>query len=804
VVARRLLYGYGADPSARPEATNERDRPLKNIRVYILAKELGKTSVALAEDIRELGIEIKNHMSTVSPEQADTVREKVLKKSRSKVQVRKSQRLRPGDRIELPDDTRRLPGGLRDRMETQQVPDPQPPPPTPTETPPPQDDGRRVLRDENGVIIGVKAQPRGPTVIGTIKLPPRRVVITKEEDRPAGKGRASARKKREDKHIKRPFPKGLPRRDRGQPAANNTVEMSEEKKRVRIDEVILVSNLARQLSQKAPKILRMLWKMGMRRVTVNSSLDVETAELVASEFGYTIENIAFQENALLGTETEMEGQTRPPVVTVMGHVDHGKTSLLDYIRKAKVAEGEAGGITQHIGAYKVETEHGDIVFLDTPGHEAFSAMRNRGAQVTDIVVLIVAADDGVMPTTIEAIKHAREADTPIMVVISKIDKPEANPGRVKQMLMQHGLVGDEFGGNTTICEVSSKTGQGVKGLLEVLAVQAEVMDLRAVDTGRASGSVIEARVDKGRGIVATLLVSQGTLRKGDLVVANEFSGKVRGLRSHTGKQLKEALPGTPVEVSGLDGVPSAGDPFDVVENERAAKLLVVHRREKRRRKESAQSVPLGLARLNRTPTLKVILRADAQGSVEVLKQVIEGLSTEKAKAQVIFAGVGAINENDVKLASAGDAVIVGFNVKPTGKVVPHADREKIGIHLFNVLYEVTDILKEKMIDLLEPVYRERDLGEAHVRALFPIPSIGVVAGCRVLKGKVTRQSHVRVRRGAEVVFSGTVGSLRIVKRSVPEVSEGHECGIVVENFMDVQPDDLIEAYEMEALRPSLG
>lgn len=793
--------GYVGDPPARPGATHERKRPLKNIRVYILAKELGKTSAALIEELRAIGIEIKNHMSTVSPEQADTVREKVPNTSRSKVLVRKSQRLRPGDRIELPDDTRRLPGGLRTRMETEPVPEPQPAPPPPTETPP-QDDGRRVLRDDDGVIIGVKTEKRGPVIVGRIQLPPRHVVLTKKDTPTGTPGRASARKKRDDKHIKRPYPR-RPNRRR-QPAANNTVAMSNEKKRVRIDEAILVSNLAHQLSQKAPKLLRILWKMGMKRVTINSALDFETAELVATEFGYTVENVAFQEEALTNTETEAEGQTRPPVVTVMGHVDHGKTSLLDYIRKARVAEGEAGGITQHIGAYKVETEHGDIVFLDTPGHEAFSAMRKRGAQATDIVVLIVAADDGVMPTTLESIEAAREADTPILVVLTKIDKPEANVGSVKQRLMSHGLIGEEFGGDTTICEVSSKTGEGIENLLEVLALQAEVMDLRAVAEGRASGTVIEARVDKGRGIVATVLVNQGTLRKGEMLVANEFSGKVRGLRSDTGKQVKEAGPGTPVEVTGLDGVPSAGDRFDVVENEKAAKQLVDHRRLKRKRRESVQSVPMGLARLQKTPTLKVVLRADAQGSVEVLKQVIEQLSTEKVKAKVIFAGVGAINENDVKFASAGDAVIVGFNVKPTGKAAPIADRKKVGIHLFDVLYNVAEVLTEKMIDLLEPVYRERDLGEAHVRMLFPIPSIGVVAGCRVLKGKVTRHSHVRVRRGAEVVFSGTVGSLRVVKRSVPEVSEGHECGIVVEDFLDVQPDDLIEAYEIEALRPSLA
>jgi translation initiation factor IF-2 len=759
------------------------------------------TSKELESKLRTKGIQVKNHMSTVTPEQANLMRQKETP-TRTPVQIRKRQSPRPGDRIELPKNTTRLPGGMRDKMEAQQVAESQPKPP-PVEAKPepkPQDDGRRVLRNEDGVIVGVRTKQSGPKVVGRIELR-RPVVVQKDEPKSEG-GRISARKRREEKAIRRPPRR--PHRRRGQPA-NHTVAMSEDKKRVRVDEAITVSNLAHQMSTKAGKVVRALWKLGMRRSTINTTLDAETAELVAAEFGYTVENVTFQEDLFLETDTQAEGQPRPPVVTVMGHVDHGKTTLLDYIRNAKVAAGEAGGITQHIGAYKVETKHGDIVFLDTPGHEAFSAMRKRGAQVTDLVVLVVAADDSVMPTTIEAIKAAKESNTPVLVAVSKVDKPDANIGRVKQMLMPHGLVGEEFGGDTAICPVSGVTGEGVEELLETLALQAEMMELRAVDEGRATGTVIEARVDKGRGIVATILVGQGTLNKGDVLVANEFFGKVRALRSDTGKRLKEAGPGVPVEVIGLDGVPSAGDRFDVVENERAAKQLVSHRRERRRRKESAQSVPVGLARLkDKTPTLKVVVRADAQGSVEVIHQIIEQLSTDKVKAEVISSGVGGISENDVKFASAGEAIIVGFNVKTTGKAAPLAEFEKVGIHLFNVLYEVTDAIREMMIDLLEPVYQERGLGEAQVRALFPIPRVGVVAGCRVLKGKVTRHSHVRVHRGTKVIFSGAISSLRKVKEDVREVGEGHECGIVLEDFVDVQQDDLIEAFEIETLRPSLA
>jgi translation initiation factor IF-2 len=657
------------------------------------------------------------------------------------------------------------------------------------------------VRNDDGVIVGVRTRQEGPTVLGHIQLPPRRrVVVTPEPARSEG-GRASARKEREKKATRRP-PRKIPRRVTGE-RVSHTVEMSEEKRRVRVDETVTVSSLAHQMSQKATTVLRVLWKMGMRKVTVNSTLDVETAELVASEFDYTIENVAFREDAIIGSSGAEEGSPRPPVVTVMGHVDHGKTTLLDHIRQARVAEGEAGGITQHIGAYTVATPHGDIVFLDTPGHAAFSAMRTRGAHVTDVVVLVVAADDGVMPTTVEAIEHAQAAGTPVIVAINKMDRPDANPGRVKQMLMRHGLIGEEFGGGTTICEVSAVTGDGVAELLEVLALQAEVMDLRAVETGRASGTMLEARVDRGRGVVATVLVREGTLRKGDILVAGEFSGRVRALRSDAGRRVEEAPPGTPVEVFGLDGAPVPGDAFDVVEDERDAKQLVAHRRDRRRKRESARSVPMGLDRISRTPTLKVVLRADTQGSVEALREMIEGLSTEKVRAEVIFAGVGAVSENDVKFASAGGGIIVGFNVKPTGGAGAKGDEVGVPVQLFDVLYRVADDLRERMIDLLQPVLRERELGRARVRALFPIPKIGVVAGCRVVQGKVTRHSQVRVLRGTQVVFSGAVRSLRKVKEDVAEVGEGHECGLVVDSFSDVRPDDLIEAFEIERLRPSL-
>ncbi|MFO7561262.1 MAG: translation initiation factor IF-2 [Enhygromyxa sp.] len=738
-----------------------------------------------------------------------------------------------GDRIELPPGTRRFRNGLavkreqqekeeedrrveeerRREIEARRRPAPAPavkPPPPPAEPERPDDD-RRVVRNERGVIVAAAPVRSEPKILGFINLPtsPRRqqVIIT-EASKGQTKGRASARKEREEraqqKARRRPT-RG--RRERGGTKQVSTVEMSEAKKRIRVDEAIQISDMAHQMGVKASRLIRSLWLMGMRNVTINNAIDVETAELVAAEFGYTIENVSFQEDELIAShEDEEQGELRAPVVTIMGHVDHGKTTLLDYIREAKVAEGEAGGITQHIGAYRVETGQGPVVFIDTPGHEAFSAMRSRGAAVTDIVVLIVAADDGVMPTTREAIKHANEAGVPIVVAINKVDKPDANVGRVEQMLMKEGLVGETYGGETTIAHISAKTGAGVDELLETLAVQAEVLELRAPIEGHATGTVIESRVDKGRGIVATVLVQGGELRKGDIVVSSEFSGKVRGLYTPTGKKVKSALPSTPVELLGLDGAPPAGDRFYVVDSEKDARQIVAHRREQRRRKESVLSGPSLLERIKsrRVPTLKIVLKADVQGSAEALKETLEELSVDKVRVEVIHAGVGAINETDVKLAAAADnSLIIGFNVKTVGKAAPLSEQEKIPVETFSVIYEATDRIRERMIDLLEPEYREVPRGEAEVRALFPIPRLGVVAGCRIIKGNVTRNSHVRVRRDRRIVHEGRIGSLRVFKEDVREVKEGQECGIVVDGFPEVQPGDVLEAFELETIRPEL-
>jgi translation initiation factor IF-2 len=746
-----------------------------------------------------------------------------------------------GDRIELPKNTRRFSTGLAVKLEQREKDDEvrkvederraeaeaaaeivrrkkaevaatavKPMRNEPREIQPHPDDPRRVVRNEDGVIVGAASKRSEPVILGFMQLPtsPRRqqVIIT-EANKGRAEGRATARKKREERAQQRGRrPRPRTRRDRGGPKQVSTVEMSDAKKRIRVDEAIQISDMAHQMGVKASKLIRTLWGMGMRNVTINNAIDVETAELVAAEFGYVIENVSFQEDEFIGLEDEDEGELRAPVVTIMGHVDHGKTTLLDYIRKTKVAEGEAGGITQHIGAYRVETNQGPVVFIDTPGHEAFTAMRSRGAQITDIVALIVAADDGVMPTTREAIEHANEAGVPIVVVINKIDKPDANVGRVEQMLMQEGLVGEAYGGETTIVHISAKTGAGVEALLETLAVQAEVLELRAPIDGPAAGTVIESRVDIGRGMVATVLVQAGALNKGDIVVASEFTGKVRGLYTPAGKMVKTALASTPVELLGLDGAPPAGERFFVVESEKDARQVVAHRREQRRRKESVLSGPSLMDRIKsrKIPILKIVLKADVQGSAEALKEVLEALSVDKVRVEVIHAGVGAINETDVKFANAADnPLIIGFNVKAAGKAGQLAEQEKVPIETFSIIYEATDRIRERMIDLLEPEYREVPQGEAEVRALFPIPRLGVVAGCRVIKGSVTRASHVRVRRNGKVLHEGRISSLRVFKDDVREVKEGQECGIVVADFTSIQPDDILEAFELETIRPEL-
>src|SRR5450432_3023325 len=589
---------------------------------------------------------------------------------------------------------------------------------------------------------------------------------------------------------------------------------AEHKRVIRMGDNIAVADLAQKMAVKGKEIIKKLWALGMMGVNINQDVDLDTATLVANEFGFQIESTAFREDEVL-TETEAPDSPddmvlRAPVVTIMGHVDHGKTSLLDAIRKADVASGEAGGITQHIGAYKVHADRGDVVFLDTPGHEAFTAMRARGAQMTDIVVLVVAADDGPMPQTIEAINHAKEAGVPIVVAINKIDKPGANPEIIRNKLSEHGLVSEEWGGETIYVNVSAKTKEGVDKLLEMLALQAELLELKANPNKPAKGHVVEARLDRARGPISTILVEDGTLKLGDLVVAGEYSGKIRAMLGDKGQAVTEAGPSTPVEVLGLDGVPDAGEMFNVVTDEKAVKSLVEHRHDQRRKKELAVSGNrvsleniLDKIKSGDVKEVKVVLKADVQGSIEAIANALTKLSTDSVGVNVISSGVGGITESDVSLAKASSAIIIGFNVRPAGKAQQLAEQEGVDIKLYQVIYDAIDDVKKAMVGMLAPISREKVMGKVEVRQVFNIPKAGTIAGSFVTEGKITRKALVRLIRDSVVIYTGKVGSLRRFKDDASEVAQGYECGVSIEGYSDLREGDIIESFEMETIAPTL-
>ena len=580
---------------------------------------------------------------------------------------------------------------------------------------------------------------------------------------------------------------------------------AEHKRVIRIEDTIAISELAKQMGIKATEVLKKLWGMGMTGVNINAAIDFETSQLLANEFGYEVHNVAFKEAELFADKVDdaAELQPRSPVVTVMGHVDHGKTSLLDAIRKTRVAAGEAGGITQHIAAYKVPAAgHGDIVFLDTPGHEAFTEMRARGAHATDIVVLVVAANDGVMPQTLEALSHAKDAKVSIIVAVNKVDLPDAQPERVRQQLADYGLIPEEWGGETMYVNVSALRGENIDRLIEGVALTAEMLELKANPNKAASGLVIEARLDRNRGPMATVLVQEGTLRVGDVVVAGRAFGKVRAILDDRGETTKEAGPSTPIEILGLDGVPEAGEAVNVADDEKVAKQVVEHRRQAWRKKELVSTSKVSLENImeriseGQTKELKIVLKADVQGSAEALKAALVKLSGEKVKVNVIAAGVGGITESDVNLAKAGGAIIVGFHVRPAGKSAKLAEQEDVQIRLYDIIYDALDEVKAAMAGLLAPVKREVAMGKLEVRDTFTIPKVGTIAGCMVTDGKVTRRALLRVIRDAVQIYEGRVGSLRRFKDDVSEVQNGYECGVMVAGFNDLKAGDVIEAYEV--------
>ena len=579
---------------------------------------------------------------------------------------------------------------------------------------------------------------------------------------------------------------------------------AEHKRVIRMGENIAVSDLAQKMGVKGNEIIKKLWALGMMGVNINQSVDQDTATLIANEFGYQIESTAFREDEFISegeTDNPEDLVPRAPVITVMGHVDHGKTSLLDAIRKANVAAGEAGGITQHIGAYKVHTATGDVVFLDTPGHEAFTAMRARGAQMTDIVVIVVAAEEGPMPQTIEAIKHAQAAEVPILVAINKIDKPGANPAAIRTKLMEHGLVAEELGGETIYVEVSAKTKVGVDKLLEMLALQAEVLELKANPNKPARGNVVEARLDRSRGAIATVLVKEGTLRLGDLVVAGEAYGKLRAMLGDKGQIITEAGPSTPVELLGLEGVPDAGELFNVVTDEKSAKALVEHRRELRKRKEASANTRVSLENIldrikeGAVKEVRIVLKADVQGSLEAVTESLKRLEREDVKLSFVRRGVGGITENDVALAKASTATIIGFNVRPDRRAREMAESDNVEIRAYEIIYKLLEDIEAAMLGMLAPKYEEIVTGDAEVRQVFRIPRIGGIAGCYVQNGTIRRGSKVRFLRDGVIIWKGTINSLRRFKDDVREVQAGFECGIGLSDYQDLKEGDVIETFE---------
>ncbi|WP_461829991.1 translation initiation factor IF-2 [Aquifex sp.] len=599
---------------------------------------------------------------------------------------------------------------------------------------------------------------------------------------------------------------------RAKEKAKKKKKEEEEVKIIYIPEVITVRELAELLDVPANKVIAELMKRGVL-ATINQPVPPETAVEVAEAFGYLaeIKKEEEPEEALLQEEeqeSEENLQPRPPIVVVMGHVDHGKTTLLDYIRKTNVAAREKGGITQHIGASQVELPDGrKITFLDTPGHEAFTTLRARGAQVTDIAVLVVAADDGVMPQTIEAINHAKAFNVPIIVAVNKIDKPNADPMKVRRELSEHGLIPEEWGGDTIFVDISAKTGQNVDQLLEMITLLADILELKANPNKRAKGTIIESKLDRKRGPVATVIVQEGTLRVGDHFVAGTTYGRVRAMFDDKGRQIKEAGPSTPVEVLGFEDLPEAGDQLIVVKDEKTAREIAEKRREKKEREEKLQTIRLEdiykKIQSGETKELRIILKTDTMGSLEALKKSLEELSNEKVQVRVIHGAVGGITENDIMLAKASGAIVIGFNTRPDPKARELMEQEKVDVRLYGVIYDAIEDVKKALVGLLEPIKKEEVLGMAEVRATFKIKKVGTVAGCYVVSGKLVRGAKARLIRDGVVIYDGEIESLKRFKEDVQEVSAGYECGVKLKDYNDVKVGDQIECYEIRYEKPTL-
>ncbi len=838
-------------------------------RVYEVARELGLENREFIQRIASLGIQVRNHMSLLDPAEVDRVK-RVMDKNRSDTLV--EERIRPtvvrrrakktpkvaaaeaapaaptaaatSSAVSEPTAPASPPAAKTKKAadpaevvapppEKEELPSPppveevaaaEPPPPAAEAEPPvPDDDGTPAPASER---FSHAHLPPGVMRRGNASAPSARPISEAARARIVAehaKQRTDAPRRREIRGRAAIGPQGRPQ---GRPGKKKMAPgkkgkqteitvPSAQKRKIRIEDQILLQMLAQRMSLKATDVLMKLMQMGVGGVHINSTLDADTASLLADEFGYEVENVARSEDEIVGDargrfdDADTDRETRPPIVTVMGHVDHGKTSLLDKIRSTNVVSGEAGGITQHIGAYRVDTDRGPVVFLDTPGHEAFTAMRARGAQVTDVVILVVAADDGVMPQTKEAVNHAKAAEVPVVVAVNKIDRPDARPDGVKNELAALGLQPEEWGGDTMYVPTSAVSGEGIDSLLENVLLQAELLELKANAKIPAEGVVLEAYLDRGRGPVANVLVRDGTLWTGDYVVAGAAWGRVRAMTDDRGKQVKGAAPATPVEVLGMQQLPAAGDSLYRVTDQKKAQQVAETFKKTGPAISGGVSAARGLDQLHQlmqsgdVQELRLVVKADVQGSVEALSESLTELSTEKVKVNVIHSGVGGITENDVMLATASNAIVLGFNVRPQGKASSTAKKHNVELRAYSVIYEALDEVRQAMTGLLAPKLVEKEFGKAEVRQTFGIPKVGTVAGCMVTDGKIVRSAKARLVRDSAVVWEGQLASLRRFKDDAKEVTNGFECGIGLAGYNDVKVGDVIECYDMEQVEATL-
>ncbi len=792
----------------------------KKKRVYEIAREFNLSSVAMVEQIRSLGFEVKNHMAVCTTAMVEAVQEKFdseRQATRRKLRRKDDERKERESPVQKPRVSRDRSAQSDEKTETSGERRQRP---------------RRRRRRTDYPTVVVEDVSRTPVQKPETKAPKakeEKPVVQDEarsEEKPVQvkKSRTRSPRKRR-RRRKRPVVDEREvlenvRRTRAQMSSGAAPSRVRRRRRqdseepedettdgqvLKVNEFTTIGELASQMDVRPTEVITQCLKLGMV-ATINQRLDMDTITLVADEFGFGIEELEeYGEEILENAEVETSDESqkpRPPVVTIMGHVDHGKTSLLDYIRETNVMEGEAGGITQHIGAYHVELGDGrEICFLDTPGHEAFTAMRARGASVTDVVVLIVAADDSVMPQTVEAIDHAKAANVPLVVAVNKIDLPTADPDKIKRELTEHNVVVEDYGGSVQVCEISAKTGQNVDALLELLALETEMLELRADPDKRAKGTIVESKLDRGRGNIATVLVQEGRLQVGDPFITGMFSGRVRAMLDERGLSVATAGPSRPVQVLGLAGLPQAGDTFHVVENEREARDISQKRQQLRREQEFHRVRRVSLSDIhNQIETgnmeeLRLIIKGDVNGSVEALQDALLQIEHEEVQLSVIHRAVGAISESDILLASASDAIIIGFNVRPDANAREVATRERVDIRLYRVIYEVVEDIRAALSGLLAPKIEENVQGEAQVRELFQVPRIGTIAGCLVSQGLIHRTTNARVLRDGVVIYDGRIGSLRRFKDDVREVQNGFECGIGIENFNDVKVGDVIETYE---------